>query len=66
MYWSTMEDAIFPDMEFNAILTLTQFEDILKYKNYLASKDPHNQIMDFLFAGNYITLEELMIKAFYR
>ena len=77
MYWSTMGGTIFPDMDFNAILPMTRFEDILRYMSYSASKDPHTQIMDFLSAvnshlkttlipGKYITLDESMIKAFHR
>ena len=77
MYWMSMDNSIFPSMNFVNIMSRSRFEDIFKYLRYSDNDDENGQIIDFLNVvnekltkvftpGKYVTLDESMIKSFHR
>ena len=77
MYWASMKDTMFPAINFSEFMTITRFEEIVKFLQLSNSPDPDKQVLDFiavvnqhllhaLTPGKFITLDETMIKSYHK
>ena len=77
MHWASMKDTMFPAMNFSEFMTITRFEEIVKFLQLSNSPDPDKQVLDFIAAvnqhllhaltpGKFITLDESVIKSYHK
>ena len=52
MYWASMKDTMFPAMIFSEFMTITRFEEIVKFLQLSNSLDPDKQVLNFIAAVN--------------
>ena len=51
LYWAN-ENGLFPSMNYGKVMGHNQFEDIMRYLQFLNDSDPDQQIIEFLHAVN--------------
>ena len=76
--WNDIEEeTMFPAMNFSEFMTITRFEEIVKFLQLSNIPDPDKQVLNFIAAvnqhllhvltpGKFITLDELMIKSYHK
>ena len=77
MYWDLSNQGIFKSLDYAKLMSRYRFEEILLNLKFSAADDKDDQIIDFLDAvnhqsqeamrpGDYLCLDESMVKAFHR